>query len=419
LERHHPATYAKIIEADRLSSLQRSGHGNAIAQAYGHPILPLCNTRDRLTQVLWGLEDFRYRFAREPESLWLPETACDEPTLEVLIEQNLRWVILAPNQAGQIRRPGSTAWTSVTPDSLNTSVPYRYLHRDGSGRFITIFFYNGPASRGIAFDSVLQSSRRLVDLLLQAVGKSPMISIATDGETYGHHFKFGDLCLAHAMEVEAPEAGLTLTNFGEYLDQHPAEIEVKIATGSSGEGSSWSCAHGVDRWLRDCGCGSYLGWNQQWRTPLRTALEFLRDEAARQFETVGGDVFVYPWAARNAYVQVILNHGRSRAEFLKRHAGRQVTTLETQRALAFLEMQRFALLMFTSCGWFFSDISGIETLQVLKYAARVIELMHELELPSAREKFIEILGEARSNVPAEGSGADIFLRLSQNTRSLV
>ena len=399
LEQHHPSTYQRILEADRISVGVHGGHGNAIAQAYGHAILPLCNDRDRLTQVLWGIADFRHRFRREPESLWLPETACNNATLDLLIEQGLRFVILAPHQAA---------------GKVDSSQPYRYLHQDGSGRSITVFFYDEPASQAIAFEQVLASSKALVQKFKEAAAKGNLVNVATDGETYGHHFKFGDLCLAHALEFEAPAAGFEITNYGEYLDKHPAEAEVKIDQGPNGEGTSWSCVHGVSRWTRDCGChtGGEPGWNQAWRAPLRAALNFLRDHAAAEFEDPGSELFIDPWSARNGYIEVILG-AFVREDFLRRH-GKDLSPADERRALTLLEMQRYSLLMFTSCGWFFSDISGIESLQVLKYAARVIELMDELKLPSARGEFLEILAEAKSNRPEVGNGADIYRRLVES-----
>ena len=408
LERHHPPTYERILEADRLSLAARGGHGNAIAQAYGHAILPLCNDRDRLTQVLWGIADFRHRFRREPEALWLPETACNNATLDLLIDQGLRFVILAPHQAARYKLPGSEEWQST---DLDTSRAYRYIHQEGSDRSIAIFFYDGPASRSIAFDRALSSSEVLVQKFKEAATRGPMVNVATDGETYGHHFKFGDLCLAHTIEIDGPRAGFEMTNYGEFLDQHPAEAEVQIDEGAYGEGTSWSCIHGVSRWTRDCGChtGGTQGWNQAWHAPLRAALNVLRDHAAVQFENAGGDLFVDPWDARNAYIEVILNQ-RVREDFLRRHVKYELSHADSARAFALLEMQHHTLLMFTSCGWFFSEISGIESLQVLKYAARVIELLEELKLPSAREDFLEVLSEAESNRPEFGTGADIYRR---------
>ncbi len=420
LELHHPTTYEKILEADAISAGRRGGHGNAIAQAYGHAILPLCNERDRLTQVVWGVAEFRFRFAREPESLWLPETACNDATLAVLIEQGLRYVILAPDQAGSFRPAGSDEWISTANRPIDTGRAYRYRHLDGSGREIAIFFYDGPASRAIGFERVLTSSRLLVEVFQLAAKGKELETVATDGETYGHHFKFGDLCLAHAVEVEAPEAGFRLTNYGEFLDHYRAETEVTINAGLTGEGSSWSCAHGVGRWMRDCGChtGGEPGWNQRWRGPLRAALEFLRDQAAGEFEIAGVELFDDPWIARNAYIDLILGTVTP-GKFLRAQSHRPLTAEQESRAISLLEMQRNALLMFTSCGWFFSELSGLETVQVLKYAARVLELQAELGLPSPRAEFLEMLSEAKSNVTEKGTGADIFLRsIERQTQAL-
>ncbi len=413
METAAPETYALIREADQVSVNQRDGHGNAIAQAYGHPILPLCNERDRLTQVVWGMADFRHRFGREPESLWLPETACDDATLSVLIEQGLRFVILAPSQAERCRPLDGAEWHPVTNSEIDVSRAYRYFHRDGSGRSIAVFFYDGPLARAIAFERALVSSEALIGMFRRAAGEpnraGGLVSIATDGETYGHHFKFGDLCLAHAVEVVAPEAGFDLMNYGQYLERHPPEFEVEIKQGPHGEGTANSCAHGVSRWTRDCAChtGGEPGWNQEWRSPLREAMNFLRDEAAREFERVGRDLLVDVWEARNAYIRVMLDRS-NRAELIAQHARQKLTNAEQDRALALLEMQRNALLMFTSCGWFFNDISGIEPIQILKYACRVIDLMDHLGMPSPRKEFLQILAAARSNRHELGTGADIY-----------
>jgi len=407
LEKHHPRTYQRILDADRTSAEVRGGHGNAIAQAYGHAILPLCNEQDRLTQVVWGLSDFRHRFGREPESIWLPETACDEATLQLLIDQGFRYVILAPEQAARFRPVGSRQWHSSADRGIDPTRTYRYVDTREPDRSIAIFFYNGPLARAIAFERVLSSSQQLIGLVNQAAQFGPLVNLATDGETYGHHFKFGDLCLAHAMEIEARAAGFWVTNYGEYLDHHPPEFDVEIR-----EVSSWSCTHGVDRWQADCGCGrdGFDGWNQSWRQPLRGALEFLRDEAAGYFDDYGERFFKDPWEARNNYVQVILDGGRSTEEFLKSNTSRTLSDSEKEAALGLLEMQHNSLLMFTSCAWFFSELSGIETVQIMKYAARVIELHQQLGLPSPQRRFLELMAQARSNIRQKGSGADIFLR---------
>jgi len=389
LESHHRDTYLRILGADRESAAARGGHGNAIAQAYGHAILPLCNERDRLTQVLWGLADFRYRFGREAEALWLPETAANDQILALLIEQGMRYVILAPDQGKGV---------------VDTSKPYVFRHPDGSKRSLAVFFYNGPLARAIAFERALASSRGLVEKFVSAAVGGDLVNVATDGETYGHHFKFGDLCLTHALNVEAKSAGFWITNYAQYLDHHPPETEVEIDNGPDGEGSSWSCVHGIARWSRDCGChtGGEPGWNQAWRKPLRAALNFLRDDASEKFE--GSGLLRDTWAARNDYIKVILDPEHERDDFLHRHA----ISSDESRVWDLLEMQRSALLMFTSCGWFFSDLAGIETIQVLRYAARVIDLMNKLGLDPPRQHFLALLAEARSNRPDKGTGAEIF-----------
>jgi alpha-amylase/alpha-mannosidase (GH57 family) len=417
LKSNHPDTCASIIDADEQSARERGGHGNAIAQAYGHAILPLCNEPDRQTQIRWGLADFRDRFGRDPEAMWLPETACNDDVMSALIEAGLRFVILAPNQAVRSRAFGGSDWQDVNEHNIDTSVAYRYSHPDGSGRSMAVFFYDGPTSRAIAFENLLQSSRELVDRFAQTGRDRRLVNVATDGETYGHHFKFGDVCLAHALEIEAPDRSIQITNYGEYLDQHPPVFEVEINNGPNGEGTAWSCSHGVGRWIRDCGChtGGEPEWNQRWRTPMRKALDFLRDENAKHFEGTRANLFVDPWQARDDSIELVLDQYHSREQFLADHADRWLSSDEQWRALTYLELQRMLLLMYTSCGWFFNDISGIETIQILKYAARAIDLMDQLGLPSVRGRFLEILAEAKSNRPEMGTGADIYRRFAERS----
>jgi alpha-amylase/alpha-mannosidase (GH57 family) len=401
--------------------------------------------------VRWGLADFRYRFRREPEAMWLPETACNDDVLGLLIEEGMRFVILAPQQAARVRSrtgipaclgqagnsslatkteiPAATGksegarsdseWQTVTEDTIDTGLAYDYFHRDGSGRSLAVFFYDQELARAIAFGQALASSTALVDRFAQRTGRTAgLINVATDGESYGHHHKFGELCLAHALVVDAPAGGFAITNYGDYLDQHEPEMEVEISNGEEGEGSSWSCTHGVSRWIRDCGChtGGGPGWNQSWRGPLRDALDILRDEAAAPFAATRGELFVDPWVARDEAISLILDERKSREEFLRAHAPRELTRKQQQRALLFLELQRNSLLMYTSCAWFFNDIAGIEPVQILKYAARAIDLMNQLGLPSARQRFLEILAEAKSNQPEFGNGADIYRRLAEPVR---
>ncbi|HEY5883392.1 MAG TPA: DUF3536 domain-containing protein [Pyrinomonadaceae bacterium] len=411
LERIHPDTYSKILAADTQSATRRGGHGNAIAQAYSHAILPLCNERDQVTQVRWGLADFRYRFGRDAEAMWLPETACNNDVLDLLIDEGLRYVILAPQQASRIRKSSQDEWRDVSSGNVDTGHSYQYHRRNDPARSIAVFFYDQQLAGAIAFERALASSSELVKRFVRAIQGDGLVNVATDGETYGHHFKFGDLCLAHAFEEEIPAQGLSATNYGEYLDHHPPVAEVEIGHGAEGQGSSWSCIHGVGRWISDCGChtGGEEGWNQAWRGPLRDALDFVRDEAAVFFEETRGKLFIEPWAARNEAIDLIL--GRSEAgSFFSRHAPRSLGNEDRERGLMFLEMQRNTILMYASCGWFFNDISRIEPVQVLKYAARAIDIMGQLGLEFSRKRFLEILSEARSNKTNLGNGADIYRR---------
>ena len=404
MERADPETYQRILDADR-ASLERLGHGNAIAQAYHHTILPLSPLRDVRTQVRWGLADFRHRFGRDPEAMWLPETAANEDTLEALIEAGLTYTILAPNQAGYLRDEEGT-WIPVQEVGLDTTVPYRYQHRDGSGRSLALFFYDGAISRAIAFERAGASGEGFMDLFESRAADGSLVHAATDGETYGHHHTFSELGLAYALFVEAPKRGIEVTNYGTFLDQHPPETDVRLIPG---EGTSWSCAHGVGRWKEDCGCstGGEEGWNQAWRGPLRGALEMVRDTADEVFDRIGNQLFADAWAARDAYVDVVI--GRSDIDgFLAGHASGPLTNEESRQAHDLLELQRNSMSMFTSCGWFFNDISGIETIQVLAYAARTLDLLGSLDQTGPRDAFLALLDTARSNDPGAGTGADVF-----------
>jgi alpha-amylase/alpha-mannosidase (GH57 family) len=406
LETFAPETYAAILEADRISQRHYSGHGCALAQAYNHIILPLANARDQRTQVRWGLRDFEARFRRKPEGMWLPETAVDVATLEVLAAEGIAFTILEPHQASQWRAIGDEAWQPANGD-LDPTQPY--VSNLPSGRSIAIFFYDGPISRAVAFEQLLARGENLAHRLSGAFRDTrthpQLVNIATDGETYGHHHRFGEMALAYALQYIEDDDLAQLTNYGEQLARTPPQHEVEIA-----ENTSWSCAHGVERWRSDCGCntGGGAGWNQQWRTPLRDALDWLRDRALAVFEERGGALLRDPWLARDEYIEVILDRSEvSVARFLDKHAqdGAEVTAI-----LELLELQRNAMLMYTSCGWFFSDVSGIETVQVLHYAGRVIQLAERAGAPSLEAGFIERLAASRSNVAERGTAREIYER---------
>jgi alpha-amylase/alpha-mannosidase (GH57 family) len=402
-----PETYQRIVEADRTSTA-RLGHGNAIAQAFHHTILPLSPLRDVRTQVRWGLADFRHRFGREAQGMWLPETAANDDVLSVLIDEGVRFTILAPNQARRWREPGGH-WETPPVD---TRVPYRYLHPDGSSRELAIFFYDGDIAKQIAFEAAGSDAGRFLDLFEERMDGDRddlLIHAATDGETYGHHHVFTELGLAYALFVEAAKREIEPFNYAAFLAEHRPQREVNVV---GGEGSSWSCAHGVGRWQRDCGCstGGQPGWNQEWRRPLREALDVLRDAADEAYERLGSELLTDPWVARDRYVDVMIA-ARSLDDLLQEQQSRPLDEEQERLAADLFKMQEHALAMYTSCGWFFNDIGGIETVQVLAYAAAVIDRMKRLQQPVPESEFIGILEQAKSNDPEVGTGADVYLRI--------
>jgi len=419
LERHDPTVLGRVAAADRRSAQARGGHGNAIAQAYHHAILPLADPLDRATHIRWSLAEFRYLFGRAAEAMWLPETAADNATLGDLIDHGLAYAILAPRQAARVRPPGG-AWQDVSQGRVDTSRPYRYAHRDGSGRGLAIYFYDGPLAQALAFEDALESSERLIGALEAAAaraGEGGLVHAAVDGETFGHHHRWGERALAWTLFHEAPRRGYRLTNYAEHLARHPPAWEVELDLGPLGEGSSWSCPHGVGRWLRDCGCRFRAGTSQAWRGPLRAALDLLRDRARPFFAEAAADLLRDPWAARDAYVEVVLVPGpRSRERFLARHGRVELLPRERQRSLDLLELQRRLLRMYASCGWFFDDVAGLESQLVLRQAGRALDLWQELGGEPPAEDFLGLLGEARSNDPVLGTAADVFRRVAKPPR---
>ena len=422
LEKNLPSVYQKILEADR-ESLKRFGHGNAIAQVYDHIIMPLANDRDRETEVLWGMADFEKRFRRKPESLWLPETAVNVTTLQVLVKYGVTFLILSPFQALRVRPFGDKKWTDVSQGRIDTTQPYRCFIEDSSGKklldqFIDIFFYNGIISKEIAFGDLLKDgnafSNRFTQFYQESKGRPQLIHIATDGETYGHHMKFGDMALAYALDKGFSTRGFELVNYGAFLKRFPPVYEVEIDEGPKGEGTSWSCAHGVGRWEEDCGCstGGKPGWNQKWRKPLREAFDLLRDELSLMFEREGEKIFQDGWEARNGYIEVILDRSPERIKtFFERFALKDLDGNGRIKGLKLLEMQRHALQMYASCGWFFADLAGLETILILQHAARAIQLAEELRGKEIEEKFLQHLSEAESNLPEMGKGDQVYQRL--------
>jgi len=408
LEKFAPETYARILEGDRRSCERWQGHGNAIAQVYNHIIMPLASRRDKLTQIRWGKADFRARFGREPEGMWLAETAIDAETVDCLIAEGIAFTVLAPSQALRCR-PLATAetsppWQDVSDGSIDPARAYRVWGREGG--YLDVFFYNGPISRDMGFGDLLRSSYGFAERLQGAIhGEGePLVSVATDGETFGHHKHFTEMTLAYAFTEEFPRRGWQVGNYAVYLHRHPPtwEVELKPVT-------AWSCSHGVDRWQDDCGCGAPVGQGR-WRKPLREALNGLRDRLSEVFETVGPQHLREVWAARDAYIAVVLA-GLDDEAVLARFWQEWGISGDRATGLRLLEMQRHALLMFTSCGWFFEELSRPEGTQVLRYAARAMELAAEITGTSLEPSFVEQLALAPSNVAAYGNGAEVYRQL--------
>jgi alpha-amylase/alpha-mannosidase (GH57 family) len=409
-EVHATDVYAGILEADRLSEKRFSGHGSAIAQAYSHMILPLANQRDKETQIKWGLADFEFRFGRRPEAMWLPETAVDLESLDLMAQEGIVYTILAPHQAKAFRTLDAGhegAWIDVTGAKID---PTRaYLLKLPSGRTINLFFYDGPVSQSVAFEKLLNNGEKFASRLAGAFSDArtwpQLMHIATDGETYGHHHRHGEMALAYALDYIESHNLARITNYAEFLELNPPLHEVQIY-----EDTSWSCVHGIERWRSNCGCNAgRAGWNQEWRRPLRDALNWLRDRIAEVFERYAEPLLKDPWAARNDYIEVVLDRGPEvRRNFGLRHFTRELTTAEEVTVWQLLEMQRHAMLMFTSCGWFFDELSGIETIQVIQYAGRAVQLAELIGDAPIQVQFLERLSKTKSNVAEQGDGAAIY-----------
>lgn len=404
MEQNDRASYDAILEADR-TSLAAFGHGSALAQIYNHMIMPLATSRDKETQIIWGIRDFVHRFNRLPEGMWLSETAVDIESLELLAKHDIKFTILAPRQAKAFRKIGETQWHNA--DHIDTRRPY--LCSLPSGNSIVLFFYDGDISQGVAFSGLLNDGHKLATHLINALDKSStepqLCHIATDGETYGHHHKHGDMALAFCLDYIEKNTRIKLTNYAHFLSMHAPAYEAQIH-----ENSSWSCVHGVERWRNDCGCntGGKPSWNQRWRKPLREALDWLRDELAVIFEKEASKIFRDPWEARNDYVNVILRRNdETIRKFMREHC---MQAVEPRQVLRLMEIQRNAMLMFTSCGWFFDEVSGIETTQIMQYACRAMQLSSQISAKNLELEFRRRLEAVPSNVPALGNAAQVYTR---------
>lgn len=410
LEQHAPRTYERILEADQQSRELFSGHGSALAQAYNHVILPLANARDKHTQILWGIRDFQHRFGRDPEGLWLPELAVDVETLEILSSFGIKFTILAPHQARRIRHRAWEEWIHLNGGAIDPTRPYQC--NLPSGRSLALFFYDGPISHAVAFEKLLLNGENFAHRLLSGFNDTrpwaQLMHIATDGETYGHHHTHGDMALAYALDYIERNRFAQITNYGEYLAAHAPEEEVEVI-----EHTSWSCVHGLERWQGDCGCnsGERPHWGQHWRRPLREALDWLRDQLSSQYEPSARELLRDPWQARDDYIAAMLDRSPASVNaFFAQHAVRELDNDDQVGALKLLEIERHLMLMYTSCGWFFDELTGLETVQVLRYAGRAVQLAEELFGPPIEEQFLSRLEQAWSNISGMGNGRDVYER---------
>jgi alpha-amylase/alpha-mannosidase (GH57 family) len=411
LQENAPRTYRMILDGEKRSRKNFNGHSSAMAQGYNHIIMPLANLRDRMTQIRWGIADYQFHYGVPPEGMWLAETAADTDTLELLAAHGIKFTVLAPHQCKRIRslRNGDTEWTDTPHASVDTTRPY--LIRFENGLAMAVFFYDGPRSRAIAFEGLLNSGENFAARLKDGFKDSndaQLAHVATDGESYGHHHRHGEMALAYTLRLLEEDKSIGLINYGSFLAQFPPEYQCEIV-----DKTSWSCEHGVERWRSNCGCnGGKSGWTQEWRTPLRKGLDELRDALIPLTEREGKKLFTDVWAARDAYINVVLDRTEETIEqFLREHRSLRLNTEERVRALELMEMQRHTQLMYTSCAWFFDDISGIETVQIIAYAARVLQLARNVfgdDAAGLESTFLRHLAEAKSNDPLSGDGARLY-----------
>ncbi len=401
LERHSPQTYARILDGDR-QSVARLGHGNALAQVYHHAIMPLATDLDKGLEIIWAVQDFRTRFGRDPEGMWLAETAVDLPTLEALASAGIRFTILAPRQAQAVRALGAAEFSPVNEDTLDTTRPY--MVSLSQGKSMSVFFYDGPLSRAVAFERLLANGESFWNRLANSF-TSGLRGIATDGESYGHHYMFGEMALAYVIEqARQGRDGVALTNYAAYLAAHPTTHEVRIH-----ENTSWSCVHGVERWKTHCGCsdGGHADWVQDWRRPLRRSFNYLKYYVDEHFFKGGRALFDDPAQALREY-GLVLAGSEELERFLSRHCSQGLAASERTNACRILLMQRLALASFSSCAWFFDDIARIEPLNGLTSARRALDLLVASGGPDVEAGFVRILAEAQSNMREDWDGEALW-----------
>jgi|GEM_PF-2033490 len=407
LESESPNVYRRILDADRTSR-ERLGHGNAMAQAFNHTILPLDRPVDARTQVRWGLQDFQRRFGRPAEGLWLPECAVNLDVVDILIAEGVEFIVLSPWQARAVES-NQGVMKELTDRPAPSDRPFLI---DRPGGRMAAFFYDPQLASDISFGHLLRSREGLTAALEAAWSrnKGPLVNVATDGEIYGHHEPYGDMCLSSYIDRIPEDSSIQFTNYAAYLARHAPRQGVELRDGSDGRGSSWSCFHGVDRWQKDCGCstGGEQGWNQAWRKPLRGAFDALRDRAEPLWSHTVSRLTGQPARDVLESYGAVAAGARAALEFAEDLLGSEADPADLQSLLEALEGAKFLQFMYTSCGWFFAEISGIEPVQNMRYAYRAAELLD----PTGSAGLIEVLrtklAKARSNIVSMGSGAEIL-----------
>ncbi len=406
IRRHREDVYGRIIEADRISLQRNAGHGNAIAQAFNHTILPLDAPGDAETQIAWGIEDFSYHFGRDAEGIWLPESAVNDHVLDAAISMGITFIILSPWQAERVESVPGT-WRNLGASPAPYDHPY-LLERPGGN--LAVFFYHPGLAEGISFGHFLRDADSLYRHIRHITDHdgTRMIHTATDGEIYGHHEPFGDMCLAALIQRVHSDGEFTMTNYGAFLEANPPKLRAVLKGGEEHRGTSWSCSHGVSRWYKDCGCstGGEAGWNQKWRTPLRKSF----DEISSRLN----DICVQQLAqlpCETTLPQLLIRYGRvvsgreAPCDFARSVLGSDAAAGDISLLLKLMEGQRLRMYMYTSCGWFFSDISGIETRQNIRFALQAVTLYDPYTQDNLFYLLEDMLHSAKSNMKSQGRGS--------------
>ena len=366
LKENHNVVLNQLRQADR-DSQARFGRGSAIAQPYHHSILPLCDDADRVTEVRWGLRTFEMCFGRKAEGMWLAETAVDTASLSVLADEGVEFVILAPHQVDAIADAQGNWQTVGTNEVINRA----FIIDLPNGQSITAVMYDDRVSQAVAFEGLLHNGDYFANRLAEASVDTGFVLIATDGESYGHHHYHGEMALAYAQEQLEARGDCRLTNVASWLSRNPATVKGRLV-----ERSSWSCPHGVGRWSEDCGCkmDHSRDWHQAWRPVLRATLESVRDQARDALSKLGATLFKDAAQARDSYVDVLLAT-TSFDDWYAVHAGKKPNA---EQARTWLEIQKNLLAMFTSCAWFFDDVTGLEPVQNIRLATAAMEQLRTL-----------------------------------------